>query len=120
MRVAIIGSRSITEVPWEKLRAKIPEDCTEIVSGGAEGIDQAAREVAKELGVPITEFYPDYESYGKSAPVKRNEQIAQYCDMMIAVWDYRSRGTKDALSRALKAEKLIQVIVVETKEEKGI
>lgn len=114
MRVAIVGTRTVTATPWEKLREKIPKDCTEIVSGGAEGIDQAAHEIAAQLGIPITEFRPDYETYGKSAPIRRNEQIVQYCDFLIAVWDYRSPGTKDVLGRALKAEKPVRVILVES------
>ena len=47
MRVAIIGSRSVVITDLESY---IPEDCTEIVSGGAVGIDQCAAEYANKNG----------------------------------------------------------------------
>lgn len=112
MRVAIVGSRKILSIDLDEILKRIPQECSEIVSGGAAGADQLAKQAAALLQVPMTEFYPDYASYGKSAPHKRNEKIAAYCDMMIAVWDYHSKGTRHALLQALKYEKKVQVIIV--------
>ena len=47
-------------------------DITEIVSGGAKGVDSLAREYAERKGIKLTEFIPEYKSYGRAAPIVRN------------------------------------------------
>ena len=90
MKLAIIGSRN-ADVP--NLETYLPEGVTEIVSGGARGVDTIAATYAKENGITLTEFLPDYQRYKRGAPLKRNEQIAEYADRVLAFWDGTSRGT---------------------------
>lgn len=91
MRVAIIGSRGL----WvNNLGKYLPNGVTEIVSGGAKGIDSCARAYALENEIKLTEFLPDYKRYGRGAPLKRNWQIIEYADLVLAFWDGKSRGTK--------------------------
>ena len=71
MKVAVIGSRSITAYPLEEV---IPPETTEIISGGARGVDALAREYALAHGIPLTEILPDYAQYGKGAPLRRNKK----------------------------------------------
>ena len=40
-----------------------------IVSGGAKGADTYAREFAKKKGLKLIEYFPNYEKYGKGAPL---------------------------------------------------
>lgn len=91
MRVAVIGSRGLT---IDDLGKYLPEDTAEIVSGGAKGIDTCAREYAVSHGIKLTEFLPEYNKYGKSAPLKRNITIIENADIVLAFWDGSSRGTK--------------------------
>ena len=95
MKVAIFGSRSITEVD---LKNFIPEGVTEIVSGGARGIDTLAAEYARENGIKLVEFLPEYKLYGRGAPVIRDKLIAEYADEGIAFWDGSSAGTKHTIN----------------------
>lgn len=90
MKLAIIGSRNL-EI--EDLSSYIAQNVTEIVSGGARGVDSAAAKYAKENGIPLTEFLPDYARYKRAAPLKRNEKIAEYADEALAFWDGTSKGT---------------------------
>ena len=90
MKIAVVGSRTLSAIPLEK---HIPPQCTEIVSGGARGVDTCAREFAKTHGLKLTEFYPEYDRYGRSAPFRRNDQIVAHADMVLAFWDGVSRGT---------------------------
>ncbi len=90
MRVAVIGSRGLT-VP--DLSQYLPDGVTEIVSGGARGVDTSAAIWARAHGVPLTEFLPEYEKYGRRAPLLRNITIIDYSDLVLAFWDGRSRGT---------------------------
>lgn len=91
MKVAIIGSRNLQV---DHLEAFIPPEATEIVSGGAKGIDTCAREFALANNIKLTEFLPDYDKHGKSAPLERNIQIIEHSDLVLAFWDGKSRGTK--------------------------
>lgn len=91
MKVAIIGSRGLSV---NNLDNYLPSDITEIISGGAKGVDSSAREYARKKGLKLVEFFPDYNKYGKSAPLKRNDLIANEADIVFAFWDGQSHGTK--------------------------
>ena len=91
MKTAIIGSRNITNVDLLRF---IPVGTTEIVSGGARGVDTVAKEYANRNGLKLTEFLPDYERFGRGAPLKRNITIIENADIVLAFWDGKSRGTK--------------------------
>ena len=90
MKLAIIGSRSIEITNIEQY---LPNDVSEIVSGGARGVDRCAEQYAKAHNIKITGFYPDDARYGRIAPLKRNDQIAAYADTVLAFWDGQSTGT---------------------------
>ena len=71
MKLAIIGSRGL----WvEDVGAFLPPGVTELVSGGAKGIDTCAREYALSHGLKLTEFLPDYRRYGRAAPLVRGDR----------------------------------------------
>ena len=99
MKVAVIGSRGLQVNDLEKY---LPEETTEIVSGGAKGIDTSAREYALKNGIKLTEFLPKYDIYGRSAPLKRNIEIIEYADIVLAFWDGTSRGTKYVIDNCKK------------------
>lgn len=106
MKVAVIGSRSITSYPLEGL---IPSDTTEIISGGARGADSLARQYALTHGIPCTEIRPDYPRYGKGAPLRRNMEIIACADMVIAIWDGKSTGTAQVIAECRKIGKPLVV-----------
>lgn len=109
MRIAIIGSRTLKIDDVDKY---IPDGVTEIVSGGAKGIDFCAREYAIKRGIKLVEFLPEYEKFKKGAPLKRNLQIIDYADKIIAFWDGKSRGTKYVIDNCREQNKEIQVIML--------
>ena len=109
MKVAVIGSRGLTVTDLGKY---LPEDTTEIVSGGAKGIDTCAREFALAHNIKLTEFLPDYKSFGKRAPLKRNLQIIGYSDIVLAFWDGKSRGTKYVIDNCNNTGVEVKVYIV--------
>jgi len=111
MKVAVIGSRSLK---INNLDAYLPIDTNEIVSGGANGIDSCAKNFAIENNRLITEFLPEYAKYGKVAPLKRNLQIIDYADMVIAFWDGKSRGTKYLIDQCQKLNKPIKIFLTKS------
>ena len=106
MKVAVIGSRSLT---IQNLEEYLPQGVTEIVSGGAKGIDTCAREYARWAGLKLTEFLPDYQRYGRSAPLRRNLEIIRYADQVIAFWDGQSHGTRFVIEECGKLGKKVTV-----------
>lgn len=109
MKVAVIGSRGIK---LDNLGDYLPDDLTEIVSGGAKGVDTTAREYATEHGIKLTEFLPEYNRYKRGAPLKRNIQIAEYADKVLAFWDGKSRGTKFVIDYCKNSNIPVEVIIV--------
>lgn len=102
MKVAIIGSRVITEINHDYIISHIPRNCSEIISGGAVGIDSIAETISMEINVMFRKILPDYEKYGKAAPTVRNEEIVKAADLVLAFWDCRSRGTANAINACIK------------------
>lgn len=110
MKVAVIGSRRL----WlDDLGEYLPKSTEEIVSGGAKGIDTCAKEYAEKHGIKYTEFRPDYRRFGRGAPLKRNLQIIEYADRVIAVWDGKSRGTRYVVDQCSELKKPITVVLIE-------
>ena len=110
MKVAVIGSRGIK---LDNLGDYLPDDLTEIVSGGAKGVDTTAREYATENGIKLTEFLPEYSRYKRGAPLKRNIQIAEYADKVLAFWDGKSRGTKYVIDYCTEHNIPIEIMIVD-------
>ena len=107
MKVAVIGSRGL----WVgDLGKYLPEGTTEIVSGGARGIDTCAKNYAVKNNIKLTEFLPKYEKFGKVAPLMRNDEIIEYADMVLGFWDGKSRGTQYVIGECLKRGKRIVYI----------
>jgi len=110
MRTIIAGSRNcmdygqllhaISEITW------IP---TVIVSGTAKGVDRMGEQWAEENGIPVERYPANWSKYGKSAGYKRNTEMAQRSDALLALWDFESRGTKHMIDLA-KKYKLIRSI----------
>lgn len=93
IRVIVAGSRSIQshEIVWPYL--DIHEDeITEVVSGGAKGVDTLGEIWAESSHIPYIQFKPDW-AIGKQAGFLRNVEMAEYADALIAIWDGESRGT---------------------------
>ena len=109
MKIAIIGSRNLAIKNPEDF---VPRGCTEIISGGASGIDTCAAEYARKNGIPLTEFLPEYNKYGRAAPIVRNKQIVEYADEVIAFWDGVSRGTLSVINYCKKLNKPCKIIRV--------
>lgn len=82
--------RSIRELIKE---GTIPRDFT-LVCGMARGADITAYRLCKRKGSNIEEFPAQWDLYGKSAGHRRNREMGDNADMLLAFWDGESRGTK--------------------------
>lgn len=103
MKVIVAGGRDITAK--NAVLEAIKESgftITELISGGASGVDAVGEWWAAEAGVPIKRFLADWSKHGKSAGPKRNAQMAAYADALVLVWDGKSRGSASMLAEAKK------------------
>lgn len=114
MKVAIVGSRNIPPLTPEQLLPYIPLNCSQIISGGAEGIDYLAELAAQNLGIPLLTLRPQYSLYGKKAPLRRNRQIADRCDYLLAFWDGQSRGTSYTIHYCIQEHIPFRVVFLDS------
>lgn len=99
--VTICGSRSIKDLNLDFYLD--PKDYGEVVCGGANGVDTIAEKWAKKNRIEFAAFLPQYEIYGgKYAPLKRDEDLVAYSDLIVAFWDGKSYGTKYTIDFAAK------------------
>ena len=109
MKIAIVGSRSFDD--YDKLLETMGLFCNAhelfgtLVSGGAKGADTLGENWAKYWGIAIERYLPDWNKYGKSAGFRRNSDIINACDIVLAFWDGKSKGTKHSLDLAREAKK---------------
>ena len=106
MTVAVIGSRDRCIDCFEDY---LPDGVDTIISGGARGIDSCAASYARANGLRLIEFLPDYDAFGRSAPLKRNIQIVDAADFVLAFWDGTSRGTKYVIDYCKRINKPFRI-----------
>ena len=82
----------------------------QVVSGTAPGADRLGEHYARMNKLHVVQFPANWDLYGKSAGYRRNEEMADYADALVAFWDGKSRGTKHMIDLANKSG--IQVRVV--------
>ena len=105
MRIVVCGSRIISNriLILDAIRSyRFYENISEIVTGGAIGVDEIADKIAGELKFDRTIMYPNWEKYGKKAGFLRNKKMIEYANGLIAIWDGKSKGTKHSINLAEK------------------
>lgn len=109
MRVLVTGSREWTDV--EIIRRALTllapadgESVPVIVHGGARGADTIAAQVATELGYHVETHLADWDRYGKSAGMVRNEAMVDAgADLCLAFILDGSRGATHCAQAAHRA-----------------
>ena len=114
MKTIIAGSRNITDPSHLSPALQLVDwEITEIISGGARGVDRLAINLAKYGDIPLEVFPADWDQYGRSAGVIRNREMAQYADALLAIWDGDSTGTQNMIQEARNEDLLVEVYIVD-------
>ena len=113
MKTIIAGCRDFTD--YNLLKSKVDyyrkdNAITEVVCGGATGADALGENYAVQNGIPVKGFPADWNKHGKAAGPIRNRQMAEYADCLIAVWDGKSRGTKNMIDEMNKLMKPVYIV----------
>ncbi len=99
MKVIIAGGRNFDNYKYlSDTMDNLNIIISEIICGGARGADTLGETWAKNNGIPIKYFYPDWDGLGKAAGHIRNTKMAEYGDYLVAFWDGKSSGTKDMIT----------------------
>lgn len=123
MKIAVAGSRHLDErlvqpiiySMFNYIESTIKGQfgfIEEIVSGGCRGVDVVGEKVAEECVIKITKFEPDWNKYGKVAGPLRNKEIANYADVLLLIWDGKSKGSLSMKREMKKLNKLIYEVVL--------
>ncbi len=117
-RIIIAGSRSFDDYDLLCRECDVfiggSKDSFKIVilSGGAKGADHLGERYAEERGYDIEWHAAQWKKYGRSAGIKRNEEMAERAHSLIAFWDGLSHGTKNMIETAKEAGLYVKTIMV--------
>lgn len=119
-KVIIAGSRGFSNYKLLReqcnkfLRDKRKTSNIIVVSGHARGADTLGEKYAQDEGFAL-EIYPaQWKKLGKQAGYRRNEQMAEVADALIAFWDGSSKGTKHMIDIMREKNQLVRVVEYET------
>lgn len=104
MKLIIAGSRTLNpSVATIKFLIKdFNIKPSEIVTGTANGVDNKGEVYAGHANLNVTRFPAKWNTYGKSAGIHRNNEMANYADALLLIWDGLSKGSKHMRSLAEK------------------
>jgi|MudIll2142460700_1097286.scaffolds.fasta_scaffold00548_8 aspartate aminotransferase-like enzyme len=123
MKLAVVGSRSFKDnlqariVAQDIIRNRLFNGkITTIISGGANGPDKWAEEVAKQFNIETIIYKPEWKTYGKSAGMRRNVDIISASDHVLIFWDEKSKGTAHDIKITRKQNKSYELFVWDKSE----
>ena len=107
MKVIVAGSRDLLDYPLVKEAIERSGfTITELVSGGARGVDTLGEKWAKENNIPVKRFPANWNLHGRGAGPIRNREMAEYADACIALALCAGPGTKNMI-RTAESHKLL-------------
>ena len=110
--LAIVGSRTFDDYKMLCGLIKILKKkyiIKKIVSGGAQGADSLGERYGKENNIETLIFPADWNKYGKAAGFIRNKTIVDNCDVVLALWDGKSKGTQHTINIATDKNKKVYI-----------
>lgn len=125
MKTIIAGGRHITKSQFDNAFNQFPYKylITEVVSGVALGVDTFGELWADNNEIVVTPFEAEWNNfdlpfcvikytkngrkYNAAAGVYRNQQMAEYADMLVLIYDGESSGSTDMLNRATQQKLVI-------------
>ncbi len=131
MKTIIAGGRKgVTYEHVANAVGQCPWVITEVVCGEAQGADLLGKTWAWQNNIPVKSMAADWNdlshldaiiktnSFGKKydafAGIRRNHDMGDYAEALVACWDGISRGTKDMIDYAIKKGLKVFVFRIDT------
>ncbi len=112
VKVIIAGGRTITDPELVHMAmSKFTEGGrwpSEIVSGGANGVDFMGEKWARDHHIPVKLYPAQWGKHGKAAGPIRNKEMAFYADELVAIWS-GSPGTANMIGHMRKLGKPVHI-----------
>lgn len=122
MKLIIAGSRDLKVT--EKFIVQLcrffgikRQDISEIVSGGARGIDTCGKDFGDLYRIPVKSFNvneDDWKKQGKAAGPIRNAKMAEYGDVLLLIWDGKSTGSANMRHQMMWRNKPVHEIILQS------
>lgn len=113
MNIIVAGSRTFTNYKLlEEVLDKYITPNDTIISGVAKGADMLGIVYSYRHNIKVKRFPANWNLYGKSAGYKRNVEMANNADILIAFWNGISRGTKHMIDIMNNQNKPVIIINV--------
>ncbi len=130
MKIGITGSRDFTDKQsfkncLDNIINSIGNKNTAIIAGGCAGADTLAKNYAFERGLEYIEYLPKFKTdksiaYHPRYYLDRNKEIVNACDLLVAFYDGKSKGTGYTINYAQKTGKKYLIIDIKAKNFKGL
>ena len=109
----IAGSRGIKDIKViQQAIKKSGIKISTVLSGRAKGVDILGELWAMKNNIPVESYLPDWKRYGRAAGLKRNIEMVENADVLIAIWDGKSKGTKYTIKKAREKGLIVFVEIV--------
>lgn len=112
MNIGVVGNRK--GWTYKEVEDKLDElgcyHSDQIITGGAEGVDEFARIYAKTRGNPCLILYPKPSIQAPNRYFQRNKEIACRCDILVAFDNKARSGTSNTIRYAKELKKQVVVI----------
>ena len=112
MKVAIVGSRHFSDLQHVVGYVNGLPERASIITGSASGVDAEATKAARAKGIPVQVIPASFDEVADpSKAAARNQRLIDACDVLVAFWDGKSKGTRSTVERALDSGKEVHVYV---------
>ncbi len=102
MKTIIAGSRNIKRMDQVAYAIEVCGwPVTEIISGNAPGVDKLGELYGHQHGLICKVFKANWNKFGRGAGFRRNVEMAEYAEALVAIWDGQSRGTEHMIDTAI-------------------
>lgn len=119
MRLIIAGSRDLRP-SFGFIKSCIemfsPGMITEIVSGGADGVDAEGEHFASHMDLTVKRFPADWKKHGKAAGPIRNREMAKYADALLVIHN-GSNGSVNMKLEMMKQDKKVFEVCLWTNQD---
>ena len=116
MKLIIAGSRTLSPSPNEIAQFLVDNGIsrlriTEVVSGGANGVDRCGELYAAQFNIPTKLFPADWKTHKKAAGPIRNKQMATYADAALVIMMVGgSKGSMNLVNHMKQLNKPVYIV----------
>lgn len=114
MRTIIAGSRGLTKYEYvDRAVSESGFEISQVISGHAEGIDKLGEAWARKNNKQLIVMPANWNKHGRSAGYKRNIEMAECADALIAIHDSKSKGTQHMIDIARDKGLKVYILIIE-------